>query len=99
MKHFVLLLAFWYQTTSAQDWSWLSREISIELEGDFYTPVQLDFDRHGNMYICDSKAARIFKIAPDGRLLFSFGHKGEGPLRGDLTSNFLWENVAIVVQE
>ena len=81
-----------------QNWSFLEQGIAIELDDPFYTPLQLDFDRQGNMYIADRKAGHIYKIAPDGTLLFGFSGKGEGPgeleyladIAIDRTTNTIW---------
>lgn len=71
-------------TLGFQDWSWLqpSHLNSIpffdQLE-DMRAPLELDADKDGNLYVADLKASCIWKIAPDGTALFSFGRKGQGP--------------------
>ncbi len=36
-------------------------------------------DEEGNFYVLDVKAFKVYKVSPQGKLLLSFGHKGEGP--------------------
>jgi hypothetical protein len=36
-------------------------------------------DEDGNFYVLDIKAFKVYKVSPQGKLLLSFGHKGEGP--------------------
>jgi hypothetical protein len=36
-------------------------------------------DREGNLYVPDIKAFKIHKFSPTGKLLLSFGQRGEGP--------------------
>jgi hypothetical protein len=36
-------------------------------------------DREGNLFVPDSKVFKIFKFSPTGKLLLSFGQRGEGP--------------------
>ncbi len=43
-------------------------------------------DREGNLYVADIKNYKVFKFSPDGKLLLSFGKKGEGP--GDFKFRF-----------
>jgi hypothetical protein len=39
-------------------------------------------DSDDNYYVCDIRAHKVYKFAPDGKFLISFGQKGQGP--GDL---------------
>ncbi len=36
-------------------------------------------DLQGNLYIPDSKAFKIYKFSPEGKLILKFGRKGKGP--------------------
>ena len=36
-------------------------------------------DNDGFCYVLDSRAARVYKFSPDGKMLLSFGQRGEGP--------------------
>jgi hypothetical protein len=36
-------------------------------------------DSSDNYYVCDAKAHKVYKFAPDGKFLISFGQKGQGP--------------------
>ena len=40
-------------------------------------------DSSDNYYVCDFKAHKVYKFAPDGKFLISIGQKGQGP--GDLS--------------
>lgn len=55
-------------------------------------------DKQGNLFVPDSKAYKIYKFSPEGKLLLSFGQKGEGP--GDfkrLCSVVISENNELMV--
>lgn len=47
---------------------------------DFYKPRGLSIDDADNLYIADTGQNRVFKFAPDGRLMATYGgRKGAGP--------------------
>ncbi|MCX6581511.1 MAG: hypothetical protein NT166_15160 [Candidatus Aminicenantes bacterium] len=39
-------------------------------------------DSNGNIYILDGSACKVYKVSPDGKLLLTFGQRGDGP--GDM---------------
>jgi len=45
----------------------------------FYQVVGVCEDDRLNFYVLDYKAYKVYKFSPDGKPLFSFGSKGEGP--------------------
>lgn len=47
--------------------------------GQFREPMGLVSDPEGNLYVADTRNARIQKFAPDGRFLLAWGRPGEGP--------------------
>ena len=49
----------------------------------FITISSVCEDSSDNYYVCDIKAHKVYKFAPDGKFLISFGQKGQGP--GDLS--------------
>ncbi|HIE64760.1 MAG: NHL repeat-containing protein [Nitrospira sp.] len=44
----------------------------------FREPMGLAFDPEGNLYVADTRNARIQKLSPDGRFLLEWGRPGEG---------------------
>jgi hypothetical protein len=44
-----------------------------------YSPVDIDTDQQGNIYILDMKDALIKKYDPDGLFISTIGRKGKGP--------------------
>jgi hypothetical protein len=45
----------------------------------FFSPVGLAADRFGNLYVVDAASFHIYKLAPDGTLLATFGTRGSAP--------------------
>lgn len=39
-------------------------------------------DNNGNIYVLDNRIYKVYKFSPDGKLLLTFGQRGEGP--GDM---------------
>ena len=79
---FVLCLICLSAPLCAQDWSWLEHNQVIDLHQNFDafdTPIEIDFDSSGNLFIVDLRANSIFKVSPHGEILFSFGRPGGGP--------------------
>lgn len=57
-------------------------------------------DQEGHLYIPESKFKKVYKISPEGKLIFSFGTKGVGP--GDIRSLnniYISEKNEIVISE
>ncbi len=46
---------------------------------DFYRPPSFDINKNGLIYILDSGNSRIQCFSKDGKFLFSFGRRGQGP--------------------
>jgi len=46
---------------------------------EFLRPVGLALDRLGNLYVVDAASYHIYKLAPDGTLLATFGSRGSAP--------------------
>ena len=63
----------------AQDWSWLDHDQPIPLPAFIGSPIAVDVDEKGHLYIVDADDMTIHKMAPDGQVLHSFGRKGQGP--------------------
>lgn len=58
--------------------------------GEFNGPNGMGSDRHGNLYVCDSRNYRVQKFDSLGNCLMTFGEYGSGP------GQFLWaKDVAI----
>ncbi|MFH1933534.1 MAG: 6-bladed beta-propeller [Pseudomonadota bacterium] len=62
----------------------LSTEFVISNAGNtdeylFVSPVDLDIDRNGNIYVLDSGDCKIKVFDSNGNYTFSFGSKGQGP--------------------
>lgn len=62
----------------------LAKELTLgdspgEKEPLWRSILSLRVDAEGNMYILDSKASKVIKFDSSGKLLFSFGQKGQGP--------------------
>ena len=60
----------------------ITTEIIFELgEGDiFFTSIDsVCEDARNNVYVLDRMASTIHKFSPEGKILFSFGSKGQGP--------------------
>src|SRR5207247_157821 len=45
----------------------------------FLSPIGLAADRFGNLYVVDAASFHIYKLAPDGTLLATFGTRGSAP--------------------
>ncbi len=45
--------------------------------GKLSLPVGITHDAQGNIYVSDAKKKKIFGYAPDGKLIFALGEKGE----------------------
>lgn len=78
---FILFSFFLYADKSL---TWELKKI-FELGKDdliFYSITSICEDRDGNFYVLDQKAYKIYKFSPRGKLLLSFGNKGQGP--GDM---------------
>ena len=57
-------------------------EIIFELgkEGILFSSIEsVCEDAQQNVYVLDRMASKIYKFSPDGKLLLSFGSKGQGP--------------------
>jgi hypothetical protein len=50
-----------------------------EAEYMLYSPVDIDADSEGNIYILDLKDAQVKKYDPDGLFIGNIGRKGQGP--------------------
>ncbi len=50
----------------------------------FYNPLSFVVDSEGRIFILDSQNSRIQCFSPEGKFLFSFGRKGDGP--GELSN-------------
>src|SRR5207253_2755422 len=46
---------------------------------EYISPVGLTADSQGNLYLVDAAYHHVYKIAPDGTRLASFGVRGNGP--------------------
>ncbi len=78
---FILLSFFLY---ADKPLTWELKKV-LELGEDdliFYSITSISEERGGNFYVLDQKAYKIYKFSPDGKLLLSFGNKGQGP--GDM---------------
>lgn len=81
---FFNLLLFSFFLYAEKPITWKIKKV-YELGKDdllFYSITSLSEDRDGNVYVLDKKAYKIFKFSTNGKLLFSFGNKGQGP--GDM---------------
>ena len=47
--------------------------------GQFHEPMGLASDPQGNLYVADTRNARIQKLTSDGSFLLAWGQPGEGP--------------------
>ena len=52
---------------------------------DFFNPYSFAVDSERRIYILDTRNSRIQCFSPEGKFLFSFGRRGQGP--GELTNN------------
>jgi hypothetical protein len=80
---FILILS-WFSLYADKPLTWELKKV-LELGEDdliFYSITSISEDRGGNFYVLDQKAYKIYKFSPDGKLLLSFGNKGQGP--GDM---------------
>ena len=69
----------WSDSTSAtltENWRFQGEEGTPSELGD---PRSLAVDTQGRVYVVDSKPATIKVFTPDGKLVRSIGHEGEGP--------------------
>jgi hypothetical protein len=60
---------------------------------------QFQVDDAGNIYLFEGKYLKFFVFNPDGKLLFSFGKKGEGPGELKFPFNFFIEGEYIIVPD
>jgi hypothetical protein len=60
---------------------------------------QFRVDDAGNIYLFEGKYLKFFVFNPDGKLLFSFGKKGEGPGELKFPFNFFIEGGYIIVPD
>lgn len=70
----------WTETTN---WT-VAKDLSIgTVDGApeylFGRVVDVDVDRHGNIYVLDQQAAEVRVFNPNGAYLYAFGGRGEGP--------------------
>ena len=82
MSRAYLLLFPFCVALQAQDWAWLDKPYSLDLHAHydhFQTPIEIDFDADGNLYIVDLFGCSVHKISPTGEVLYSFGRPGSGP--------------------
>jgi hypothetical protein len=84
-KGFIFILTwFSFFLYADKPLTWEIKKI-LELGKDdliFYSITSISEDRNGNFYVLDHKAYKIYKFSPNGKLLLSFGNKGQGP--GDM---------------
>lgn len=79
-----LLILFSFFLYADKPLTWELKKI-LELGNDdliFYSITSISEDRTGNFYVLDQKAYKIYKFSPEGKLLLSFGNRGQGP--GDM---------------
>ena len=78
-------------------------EIIFELgkEGILFSSIEsVCEDAQQNVYVLDRKASKIYKFSPDGKLLLSFGSKGQGPGEFQAPHDiFIAQNEHIIVSE
>jgi hypothetical protein len=80
---FILILS-WFFLYADKPLTWELKKV-LELGKEdliFYSITSISEDRNGNFYVLDEKAYKIYKFTPNGKLLLSFGNKGQGP--GDM---------------
>ena len=54
----------------------------VELGKDdfmFYSIGSVCEDNYGNFYVLDYKAYKVYKFSPEGKLILTFGNRGQGP--------------------
>ncbi|MCP4150219.1 MAG: hypothetical protein GY757_20900, partial [bacterium] len=64
------------------EWDFRMEKVwSVSSAGEYVLvhPACFNFDEAGNLYFLDRKNEKIFVLAPDGKFLYAFGKKGEGP--------------------
>lgn len=75
-------------TLSFQNLEWAAPSHTTSLDYDelaiFRAPIEVDTDADGNFYFADVLANQVVKMAPNGKVLFSFGRKGQAP--GEFTT-------------
>lgn len=79
-----ILILFAFFLYADKPLTWELKKV-LELGYDdliFYSITSISEDRGGNFYVLDQKAYKIYKFSPKGKLLLSFGNKGQGP--GDM---------------
>ena len=78
-------------------------EIIFELgrEGILFSSIDsVCEDSQQNVYVLDRKASKIYKFSPEGKLLLSFGSKGQGPGEFQAPHDiFIAQNGHIIVSE
>lgn len=78
-------------------------EIIFELgkEGILFSSIDsVCEDAQKNVYVLDRKASKIYKFSPEGKLLLSFGSKGQGPGEFQAPHDiFIAQNGHIIVSE
>lgn len=56
-------------------------------------------DREGNLYIYEYKQKRFYVLDPDGKLLYSFGERGEGPGEFKMTPGLFILNDRLIIPD
>jgi len=74
-------------------------EVSSAGEEPLVQVRQFRVDEGGNIYLFEGKYLKFFVFNPDGKLLFSFGKKGEGPGELKFPFNFFIEGEYIIVPD
>lgn len=56
-------------------------------------------DKNGNVYIFERKSSKFFVFDPNGKFLFSFGKRGEGPGEYKMVFNFFLKEKYVIVPD
>lgn len=81
IKLFVILIIWWTillpKSTIKLD---ISKQFELGKKDILFEDISHTIeDRHGNFYVLDAKAPRVYKFSNQGMLILTFGNRGEGP--------------------
>lgn len=83
-------------------WDFNPRQVWAVAEAGDDIPVRvgsIQVDDDGKIYVLEAKMAKFFVFAPDGKFLFSFGRRGEGPGEFKMAFNFFLFKDRLIVPD